>query len=136
MTGRAGPRTETRYCTACGRRMVWRRRWARDWEQVRHCSRACRARGVRALDRRLEGAILALLGERDPGASICPSEAARAVAVGDGWREQMEPARRAARRLAHRGAIRITQGQRVVDPSDLRGPVRLRLAPGGAGARE
>ncbi len=32
----------------------------------------------------------------------------------------------AARRLAVEGRIEITQGGRVLDPTDLRGPVRLR----------
>jgi len=29
-------------CAACGRPFAWRRKWARDWEQVRYCSAACR----------------------------------------------------------------------------------------------
>ena len=31
-----------RICAACGRPFAWRRKWARDWEQVRYCSDACR----------------------------------------------------------------------------------------------
>ena len=31
-------------CATCGRPMVWRRRWAKVWEEVRHCSDRCRAR--------------------------------------------------------------------------------------------
>ena len=45
---------------------------------------------------------------------------------GDGWRELMEPARRAARRLVATGAVQITQQGRVVDPSTARGPIRIR----------
>jgi hypothetical protein len=29
-------------CAACGRPFVWRRKWARDWENVRFCSERCR----------------------------------------------------------------------------------------------
>ncbi|MEN8718814.1 MAG: DUF2256 domain-containing protein [Oceanococcaceae bacterium] len=29
-------------CMQCGRPMQWRRKWARDWEQVRYCSERCR----------------------------------------------------------------------------------------------
>lgn len=29
-------------CVVCGRPMTWRRRWARNWEQVKYCSEACR----------------------------------------------------------------------------------------------
>jgi hypothetical protein len=30
-------------CIACGRPFTWRKKWARDWENVRHCSDACRS---------------------------------------------------------------------------------------------
>ena len=29
-------------CLTCGRTMSWRKAWAKNWEQVRHCSDACR----------------------------------------------------------------------------------------------
>nr|WP_245215062.1 DUF2256 domain-containing protein [Pararoseomonas indoligenes] len=29
-------------CATCGRPFTWRKKWARDWEAVRHCSDACR----------------------------------------------------------------------------------------------
>ena len=29
-------------CVACGRDMVWRKAWARNWAEVKHCSDACR----------------------------------------------------------------------------------------------
>jgi hypothetical protein len=29
-------------CPACGRPFSWRRKWAKDWEQVKFCSDACR----------------------------------------------------------------------------------------------
>ena len=33
-------------CAACGRPFTWRKKWARDWENVRYCSDACRAKGA------------------------------------------------------------------------------------------
>lgn len=114
-----------RICASCGRAFAWRKAWARDWDQVRYCSTACRKRGVNATDAALEAAILELLAARAGGATICPSEAARAVG-GDDWKPLMEPARRAARRLVAAGSLEITQGGRVVDPSTARGPIRLR----------
>jgi hypothetical protein len=114
-------------CTVCGRRFAWRKKWERDWEQVRHCSAACRRRGLRDIDRKLEGAIGSLLDARAPTATICPSEAARSVAP-EGWRDLMEPARMAARRLVDRGQVEIVAGGRVVDPSTAKGPIRIRRA--------
>jgi hypothetical protein len=34
-------------CTVCGRPMVWRKAWAKNWEDVKVCSDACRAQGKR-----------------------------------------------------------------------------------------
>lgn len=111
-------------CETCGRAIEWRKKWARDWDHVKYCSRACRG-GPGPEDRALEDAILALLASRATGATICPSEAARRVDPAR-MRELMEPVRRAARRLEARGVIDVTQKGRVVDPSTAKGPIRLR----------
>ncbi|TCO70336.1 hypothetical protein EV655_110101 [Rhodovulum euryhalinum] len=29
-------------CATCGRPFTWRRKWAKDWENVRYCSDRCR----------------------------------------------------------------------------------------------
>lgn len=29
-------------CVACGRPMSWRKKWEKNWEQVKYCSEACR----------------------------------------------------------------------------------------------
>lgn len=76
---------------------------------------------------RLAAAIRHLLDTRS--GSICPSEAARAVA-GPQWRDQMEAARQAARTLARAGEVQITQRGVVLDPDAAwRGPVRIRRPP-------
>lgn len=117
----------TKTCAVCGRTMTWRKAWARHWEDVRYCSDACRRRGTdRPEDLALEAAIGELLDRRANGATICPSEAAKAVGGPDGWRELMEPARQAARRLVERGVVEITQRGVVVDPSTAKGPIRIR----------
>lgn len=106
--------------------MTWRKSWARNWDAVLYCSEKCRRQRVSAVDTELEAAILMLLDTWS--GTICPSEAARVVAEGDGWRELMEPTRRAARRLVASGEVEIVQGGRVVDPSTAKGPIRLRRA--------
>ena len=71
-----------------------------------------------------------MLHERGAGKTICPSEAARAVAASEereAWEPLMEPARAAARRLVAAGQLVITQGGHVVDPSTAKGAIRLRL---------
>jgi hypothetical protein len=106
--------------------MTWRKAWERNWGDVKWCSDACRRRGVRPVDEALADAIVTLLRMRRSDASICPSEAARAVG-GEQWRPLMEPARRAARRLVAEGVVEVTQGGRVVDASAAKGPIRIRM---------
>ena len=113
-------------CATCGRRIEWRKKWERCWDEVKYCSDACRRSKPSDADRKMEVAIVELISKRAGGATICPSEAARAV-FPDGWRGRMEDARRAARRLVAAGQIEIVQGGRVVDPSTAKGPIRLRL---------
>lgn len=105
--------------------MAWRRRWERNWDEVRYCSDACRRRRVRPVDGDLAAAIVDLLGRRADGATICPSEVAKVVG-GAHWRDLMEPARAAARRLQADGRVVIQQGGRPVDPSTAKGPIRIR----------
>jgi hypothetical protein len=114
----------SKWCVACGREMTWRKKWARNWDEVKYCSDACRRRGVNDIDAALEAATLRLLKARAADASICPSEAARAVDP-VGWQALMEPARRAARRLVEQHKVQITQAGRAVDPSTAKGPIRI-----------
>ncbi|VCT93202.1 hypothetical protein MHAS_04941 [Mycolicibacterium hassiacum DSM 44199] len=75
---------------------------------------------------RLHAAILRLARARGPDKTICPSDAARAVG-GDDWRELMDDAREAARDLARRGEVELTQRGEVLDPDGTwRGPIRIR----------
>ncbi|MEC8715176.1 MAG: DUF2256 domain-containing protein [Pseudomonadota bacterium] len=32
----------TKTCLACGLEFAWRKKWARDWDQVKYCSERCR----------------------------------------------------------------------------------------------
>jgi hypothetical protein len=123
-------RALSKTCLVCGREFQWRKKWHKNWHQVKYCSSACRRAGLTDIDLELEKVIVKILQSRQKGASICPSEAARAMAQDDveqQWRPLMEPTRRAARRLVHQGKICILQGGKIVDPSKFKGPVRLKL---------
>jgi hypothetical protein len=80
-----------------------------------------------SVEQQLAASIRDLLDARAALATICPSEAARAVS-GEQWRDLMEPARRAARVMVAAGEVEITQQGEVVDPSTARGPIRIRKA--------
>jgi Protein of unknown function (DUF3253) len=74
---------------------------------------------------RLRAMILELLERRGAGKTICPSDAARALA-GKNFRPLMVTARAAAAELAADGEIEIIQRGEVVDIAQVRGPIRLR----------
>lgn len=80
------------------------------------------APGERALTQEIEQQLAA----RRPGATICPSEVARALDPA-GWRALMPAVRAAAQVLVAAGRIDVTQRGEVVDLASARGPIRLRL---------
>ena len=77
-------------------------------------------------DARIQETIRGLLEGLDPGKTICPSDAARAI-DDDGFRALMDPVRRVARDMVARGELEVTQSGRVVDIDTARGAIRLRL---------
>ena len=72
----------------------------------------------------IEARILELVAARGPGKSICPSEAVRDQ--GAGWQAHLPAVRQAAIRLALAGRIEITRHGKPIDPSAVRGVIRLR----------
>ena len=70
--------------------------------------------------------ILKLLKNRRFGASICPSEAVRAL-FKESWRNQMQHIRDVAQEMTQRGQLEICQKGIFVEPTNLNGPIRLRL---------
>jgi uncharacterized protein DUF3253 len=78
---------------------------------------------------RLAAAMRALLWHRRPEATICPSDAARAVG-GDSWRDLMDEARAVAGDLAREGVLIVRQRGADVDLTTATGPIRLARGPG------
>ena len=76
--------------------------------------------------RSIEDAIFALLAEREPGKTISPEEAARAV-DNEGWRRLLPQVRATAVGLARQGRLVVTRKGRPADPDALKGVYRLRL---------
>lgn len=77
----------------------------------------------------IEVTIFTLLSARQAGATICPSEVARALAPdGTAWRELMPQVRDVAQALADAGRIVVTRGGVPVEATAGGGPIRLGLA--------
>jgi hypothetical protein len=72
----------------------------------------------------IRDAILTLRQDRQRRATICPSEAARALAPEE-WRPLMPQVRAVALAMAADGIVDIRQGGRTAAPVEpLRGPIR------------
>lgn len=113
-------------CKTCGREFQWRKKWERNWDEVVYCSKKCSSQKPNQIDTKIEDAIISLLAKRSKSSTICPSEAVRLVFTEEDWQSQMERTRCAARRLALKGIITISQKGKQVDPSSFKGPIRLK----------
>ena len=82
----------------------------------------------RELTRRIHAAVLRLLSSRKPGATICPGDAARAVAreLACEWRDLMRPVRHVAAQMVDQGLIEVIQHGGAVSIEEARGPLRMR----------
>ena len=93
---------DVKICASCGRTMTWRKAWAKNWDDVRYCSNACRSRKLKAVDHDLEAAILAcsLSGRAGPRSVRAkqPRSSSRRLAIADGTRPVRSPATRGLRR--------------------------------------
>ena len=78
-------------------------------------------------DAQIEDALMAVVHQRGPLSSACPSEVARVLSP-NAWRALMPRVREAARRLAQAGVLDISQrGQSVSPRGPWKGPIRVRL---------
>lgn len=77
-----------------------------------------------------EQAIIDTLKSYGPGASICPTQAARFLAGNpkdDSWRRGLASVKLAAQRLAKAGQIEILRKGKPIGPQTLHGVIRLRM---------
>lgn len=77
-------------------------------------------------DAQIATTLFALLDQRRAGATVCPSEVARAIHSDESdWRAAMPSIRAVAGALASRGLLRVTRKGEVVDATSAGGPIRL-----------
>lgn len=109
-------------CVSCGREIEPRKKWEKNWDEIKYCSDRCR-RNKKPTS--FEKEILELLAKRGSDKSICPSEVLPMADRSN--KELMELVRISARKLVAEGKILITQKNQVVDPSTAKGAIRLKL---------
>ena len=115
-------------CQACGRTITWRKKWERDWGNIRYCSNACRRRRSPRRDAQLEKSITGYLTQY-PGKAISSAELLKLLHATDTQTHttKAEDVRRAMRRLAHQGRIEVIQQGKRIKPQNIRGEVQVRL---------
>lgn len=116
---------DSKNCVKCGRIIEYRKKWKKNWDEIKYCSDQCRKSKLTLIDVSYEDQILELLSKRASTSTICPSEILPAEDKQN--KQLMEEVRQAARRLVHKDKIVITQKNQIVDPSDFKGPIRLKL---------
>lgn len=78
----------------------------------------------------IERKIFELLAARQEGATLCPSDVARALVSDAGaWRELMPQIRQVAQHLAEQDRLSVTRGGTPVDATCPGGPIRLGRPP-------
>ena len=76
-----------------------------------------------------QAVVLRLCAERGAERSICPTEAARALAGNApdaDWRRRLPEVRAAAAALAREGRLEILRKGKPIPPEEMRGVIRLR----------
>lgn len=86
------------------------------WEEATEAQRKVRAAAT----------TRALLRQRAPDKTICPSDVARTIG-GQGWRASMQLVREVAEELVEAETIEVRQKGKVVETRPLKGPIRLAL---------
>ena len=109
-------------CDTCGRNIEPRKKWAKNWDEVKYCSDRCRKHKCKDI---YEEKVIELLVARGYNGAICPSEVLCPSEKKN--KAAMEKVRSAARRLAAKDRIIILKDGIQVDPSKAKGPIRLKL---------
>jgi hypothetical protein len=109
-------------CETCGREIEPRKKWEKNWAEIKYCGERCRRNKVRD---DFESRLLQALNAEKRGALIDPTQILSQAEKSDA--REIEKVRAAARRLHAKGSIQILQNSRSVDPSKARGPIEIRL---------
>ena len=118
-----------RSCSSCGRSFTWRKSFAKNWEDVKYCSKACRKRKLSKIDQQIENTILELLETQTYPTPLSTGQIADFLDFGDD-KNLLESIKRAARRLEAKSFVIITQDGKRVDSSKAKGHFQIRKQDG------
>ncbi len=116
-------------CSSCGRSFTWRKSFAKNWEDVKYCSNACRNRKLSKIDKQIENSILELLEAETYPTPLSTDQIADFLDFGNET-DLLESRIRAARRLERKSFVIITQDGKRVDSSTAKGHFQIRKQDG------
>ena len=116
-------------CSSCGRSFTWRKSFAKNWEDVKYCSNACRKRKLSKIDQQIENSILELLEAETYSNPLSTDQIADFLDFGND-KNLLESIKRAARRLEMKSFVIITQDGKRVDSSTAKGHFQIRKQDG------
>tara|TARA_Y100000768_G_scaffold91694_1_gene66132 strand:- start:841 stop:1221 length:381 start_codon:yes stop_codon:yes gene_type:complete len=116
-------------CSSCGRSFTWRKSFAKNWEDVKYCSNACRNRKLSKIDQQIENSILELLEAETYSNPLSTDQIADFLDFGND-KNLLESIKRAARRLEMKSFVIITQDGKRVDSSTAKGHFQIRKQDG------
>ena len=116
-------------CSSCGRSFTWRKSFAKNWEDVKYCSNACRNRKLSKIDQQIENSILELLEAETYSNPLSTDQIADFLDFGND-KNLLESIKRAARRLEMKSFVIITQDGKRVDSSTAKGHLQIRKQDG------
>jgi len=116
-------------CSSCGRSFTWRKSFAKNWEDVKYCSNACRKRKLSKIDQQIENSILELLEAETYSNPLSTDQIADFLDFGND-KNLLESIKRAARRLEMKSFVIITQDGKRVDSSTAKGHLQIRKQDG------
>ena len=116
-------------CSSCGRKFTWRKSFAKNWEDVKYCSKACRKRKLSKIDQQIESTILKLLVSQSHPTPVTTGQIADLLDFGND-KYLLESIKRAARRLEAKSFVIITQDGKRVDSSKAKGNLQIRKQDG------
>ncbi len=114
-----------RSCSSCGRSFTWRKSFAKNWEDVKYCSKACRKRKLSKIDQQIENIILKLLESQPHPTPLTTGQIADLLDFGND-KNLLESIKRAVRRLEAKSFVIITQDGKRVDSSTAKGHLQIR----------
>lgn len=115
-----------KFCASCGRPMVWRKAWGKNWDSVRYCSDSCRRDRFDKKSVHVREAILSMTKDAVSKKPVAAFQVAQKLWPEE-WEDRLEEVRRVARLLHHEKLIVILQHGKPVTDLNFKGPIHFKL---------